>query len=62
MVNDLDILLVGPQGQSALLVSDVGSSANNVTLTLDDQAAEQIYSAGPMTSGSFQPTNFHIAR
>ena len=58
-VNDIDILLVGPQGQSALLVSDVGSSANNVTLALDDQAAGQINSAGPMTSGSFQPTNFH---
>ncbi|MDQ2653675.1 MAG: Ig-like domain-containing protein [Chloroflexota bacterium] len=58
VVNDLDILLLGPQGQSALLVSDVGSSANNVTLALDDQAPEQINSAGPMTSGTFQPTNF----
>ena len=57
-VNDIDILLVGPQGQSALLVSDVGSSANNVTLTLDDQAPGQINSAGAMTSGTFQPTNF----
>ena len=56
--NDLDILLIGPQGQSALLVSDVGSSANNVTLTLDDQAPAQISSVGPMTTGSFQPTNF----
>ncbi len=57
-VNDLDIVLVGPQGQSALLVSDVGSSANNVTLALDDQAPVQINSAGPMTTGTFQPTNF----
>lgn len=57
-VNDLDILLLGPQGQSALLVSDVGSSASNVTLTLDDQAPGQIASAGTMTSGTFQPTNF----
>lgn len=58
VVNDLDILLLGPQGQSALLASDVGSSANNVTLALDDQAVDQIASAGPMTTGTFQPTNF----
>jgi subtilisin-like proprotein convertase family protein len=58
VVNDLDILLLGPQGQSALLVSDVGSGANNVTLTIDDQAPEQISSVGPFTTGTFQPTNF----
>lgn len=58
VANDLDILLLGPQGQSALLASDVGSSANNVTLTVDDQAADQISSAGPMATGAFQPTNF----
>ena len=57
-VNDLDILLIGPQGQSTLLASDVGSSAYNVTLTLDDQAPEQISSSGPMATGAFQPTNF----
>ncbi|HZH07259.1 MAG TPA: Ig-like domain-containing protein [Lautropia sp.] len=57
-VNDLDILLVGPQGQSALLASDVGSSASDVTLTLDDQAPEQIAAGGAMTTGTFQPTNF----
>jgi subtilisin-like proprotein convertase family protein len=58
VVNDLDILLVGPQGQSALLASDVGSNANDVTLTLDDQAPDQIDSAGSMATGAFQPTNF----
>lgn len=58
LVNDLDILLIGPQGQSALVVSDVGSSANNVTLTLDDQAPEQLSSVDPFATGVFQPTNF----
>jgi subtilisin-like proprotein convertase family protein len=57
-VNDLDFLLIGPGGQTALIVSDVGSSANNVTLVLDDQAPNQINSAAAMTSGTFQPTNF----
>jgi subtilisin-like proprotein convertase family protein len=60
-VGDLDFLLVGPGGQTALLLSDVGSSANNVTLTLDDQAANQVSSGGPLANGSFQPTNFQSA-
>jgi hypothetical protein len=56
--NDVDFMLVGPGGQSALVVSDVGDSANNVTLTLDDAAANQVKSSGPLASGTFQPTNF----
>jgi subtilisin-like proprotein convertase family protein len=56
--NDLDFLLVGPGGQTALIASDVGSSASNVTLVLDDQASAQIPSSGALASGTFQPTNF----
>ena len=56
----LDVLLVGPGGQTAIIFSDVGfnSSANNLTVTLDDQAATQMPSAGPIPNGAFQPTNF----
>ena len=57
-VGDVDALLIGPGGQTAILVSDVGSSANNVTLRLVDNAGSQISSAGPMTTGTFRPTNF----
>jgi subtilisin-like proprotein convertase family protein len=57
-VNDLDFLLVSPGGQSAVIVSDVGSNANNATLALDDQEVSQISSAGALTTGTFQPTNF----
>lgn len=57
----VDVLLVGPGGQSTLLVSDIGSSANAVTLTLDDGAAGQVPSSGPLASGTFQPTNFGTA-
>ncbi len=44
---DLDILLVGPQGQSIVLLSNVGPStgthnASNVTLTFSDAAASRI--------------------
>jgi subtilisin-like proprotein convertase family protein len=60
-VGDVDVLLVGPGGQSALVLSDVGSSANNVTLTLDDQAANQVSSTAILSSGTFQPTNFQSA-
>lgn len=56
--NDLDFLLIGPQGQTAVVMSDVGSSAGNITVTLDDQAPDQISSVGPITSGVYQPTNF----
>jgi hypothetical protein len=57
----IDFLLVGPGGQSALVVSDVGDSAAAVTLTLDDGAAGQVPSSGPLASGTFQPTNFGTA-
>ncbi len=56
--SDMDVLLVGPSGQTAILLSDVGSSVANTTLTFDDQAGSQVSSTGPLTSGSFQPTNF----
>jgi hypothetical protein len=58
---DIDFLLVGPGGQSALVVSDVGDSAAAVTLTLDDGATGQVPSSGPLASGTFQPTNFGTA-
>jgi hypothetical protein len=59
-LDNLDVLLVGPRGQTAIIFSDVGfqSSANNLTVTLDDQAATQLPSAGTIANGAFQPTNF----
>jgi hypothetical protein len=62
-VDDLDVLLVGPGGQTAIIFSDVGGNnlANNLTVTLDDQAPTQLSTAGPLTNGAFQPTNFQVA-
>src|SRR5215216_2675171 len=59
-VDDLDVLLVGPGGQTAVIFSDVGGNnlVSNLTVTLDDQAATQLSPAGPLTNGAFQPTNF----
>ena len=57
--DDLDILLVGPQGQNALIMSDVGGTAlaNGLTITLDDSSAGPLPDAGPITAPNYQPTN-----
>lgn len=56
--DDLDVLLVGPGGQAMIIMSDAGGSADAVgaTVTLTDAAASQIPDAGPISSGSYQPT------
>lgn len=56
---DIDVLLIGPEGRTALILSDVGANTatQNVTLVLDDQQAEQLPSAMALTNGFFQPTN-----
>ena len=56
---DLDVLLVGPAGQNIVLMSDVGGNANttNVTLTFADSAGGTIPAGGPLTSGTFRPSD-----
>ncbi|HWM23762.1 MAG TPA: proprotein convertase P-domain-containing protein [Chthoniobacterales bacterium] len=56
---DVDILLVGPAGQSAIIMSDVGGGddINGVELLLDDAAANPLPVSGPLVAGTFQPTN-----
>jgi hypothetical protein len=56
--SDLDILLVGPEGQTALLMSDAGSAAGSDSPLFDDQAANQVPSSGDVVSGPVQPTNY----
>ena len=57
--SDIDVLLVGPGGQTALVMSDVGAgmSVSGVTLTLDDEAADRLPDAARLTTGTFRPTN-----
>ena len=57
--DDLDILVVGPNGQNAIVMSDVGGSTaiSGVTLTLDDAAASSLPDGGPLVAGTFKPTN-----
>ena len=50
--DDIDILLVGPQGQDAMVMSDAGggTAVNEIDLTLDDQAAAPLPDDTPASS------------
>jgi subtilisin-like proprotein convertase family protein len=55
---DIDVMLVGPTGESVMVMSDAGSGgANNVTLTFSDAAASSLPQT-PLTSGTFKPANY----
>jgi len=58
--SDIGILLVGPRGQMSVLMSEVGGeeqfSVTNLTLTLDDDAANSLPLDSALTSGTFKPT------
>jgi subtilisin-like proprotein convertase family protein len=55
---DIDVLLVGPGGQNAIIMSDVGggSDVTGITLTLDDAAPTNMPGT-LLTTGTFKPTN-----
>ena len=56
---DLDILLVAPDGRSALVMGDAGgaSAVNGIDLTLDDDAKRALPSAGAISARSYRPAN-----
>src|SRR5947207_3062956 len=58
--DDVDILLVGPEGQTATIMSDAGggTSVHYLTITLDDQAASPLPDSQALTSGIYQPTDY----
>lgn len=52
--NDLDIALVGPEGQAVVLMSDSGGSLfQNITLFFDDEGDSV---AGPLSNKTYKPT------
>ncbi len=68
--DDMDVILESPTGQTAMIMSDVGSGvssqtsgtkqsypADGITLTLDDQASRSLSNTDPLVSGMFKPTN-----
>ncbi|PFK10677.1 collagen-like repeat preface domain-containing protein, partial [Bacillus cereus] len=56
----IDILLVGPQGQTVILMSDAGgvTDISNVTLTFDDNALSPLPQLDQIVSGTFKPINY----
>ncbi len=67
--DDLNILLEGPQGQTVMLMSDVGSAvgsratnktsypADGITLNFSDTAPRKLSDTDPLVSGFYKPTN-----
>lgn len=58
--DNIDVLLVAPNGASSVLMTDAGGSpdAVSVTLTLDDEAAEALPDTTVLTNGSFKPASY----
>jgi subtilisin-like proprotein convertase family protein len=56
--SDVDVLLVGPGGQTVILMSDTGSGTDavNVNFVFDDTGPA--LGTGTLVSGTYQPTNY----
>ncbi|MFZ0545814.1 MAG: M36 family metallopeptidase [Candidatus Promineifilaceae bacterium] len=58
--DDLDMLLVGPQGQNLIFMSDSGGSTDvvNIELVIDDSAGAPLPDATALSSGTYQAANY----
>ncbi|MBF4767568.1 Ig-like domain-containing protein [Nocardioides agariphilus] len=58
--NDLDVLLVGPQGQQATLISDAGFAGHLVDadITLDDEASALLPENSFFGAGTYKPVDY----
>ena len=57
--DDIDALLVGPQGQSCVLMSDAGGRVTTgTTLRFSPGASRHLPNGGPLVSGSYKATNY----
>ncbi|HQU83821.1 MAG TPA: FG-GAP-like repeat-containing protein [Pyrinomonadaceae bacterium] len=61
--DDIDILLVAPNGRKIILMSDAGgnTAVNNGIITFTDVAASNLPDNSAITSGIYKPTNFDNA-
>jgi len=57
---DIDIALVAPNGQCAMLMSDVGGNVpiSGISLNFDDAAATMLPDSAQIVAGTYKPTNF----
>jgi hypothetical protein len=62
--SDVDVLLVGPLGQRAILMANAGGqdrySVTNLTLVFDDDATNSLPLFTSLVSGVFKPTNGYL--
>ena len=61
--DDVDVLLIGPTGESVILMSDAGGfqAVGSLTLVIDNQAQARLLNDGPLPSNclcDFKPTNY----
>lgn len=58
--DDVDIILVGPNGQRAILMSDAGGNPDvtNINLTFSQTSTTPIPDATVLNTGTFRPTNY----
>ncbi|MDA7916362.1 S8 family serine peptidase [Verrucomicrobia bacterium] len=58
--SDLDVLLVGPDGQSVVLMSDAigGSALTSESLTFNGSASSSLPKTGTVTTGTYRPTDY----
>ncbi len=57
--SDVQVLLVGPRGQTAIVMANSGGleDVDDVSLRLDDEAAEPLPDDAVLQSGTFRPTH-----
>jgi hypothetical protein len=59
--DNVDVLLVGPQGQKMLLMADAGGSgglSDPATVTFDDTAGRVLPNEGTIATGKYEPTTW----
>jgi CSLREA domain-containing protein len=58
--DDVDVILEGPQGQRAMLMSDAGGGADvsGVNLTFDPTSANALPDETALSAGAFRPANY----
>jgi uncharacterized repeat protein (TIGR01451 family) len=58
--DDMDIMLVGPSGAYAMLLSDgpIAPGVVDITLTFDDAASQPVPDAGAIPNGTYKPVNY----
>jgi uncharacterized repeat protein (TIGR01451 family) len=58
--DDMDVLLVGPQGKRVMLLSDAGGNNPlfDVSLTLDDDADQLVPDNASFATGTYRPSNY----